>query len=60
MLYLEFGVYKGESLRYWARELKHPDSKLHGFDSFEGLPKDFDVNGRYGKSAFNVGECAGG
>ena len=39
-LYLEFGVAGGESIRYWANALKHPESRLHGFDSFEGLPED--------------------
>jgi O-methyltransferase len=38
-LYLEFGVWKGYSIRYWSRLLKHPQSILHGFDSFEGLPE---------------------
>lgn len=54
VLYLEFGVFKGKSMRYWSENLKHPESKLHGFDSFQGLPEDFDVNGRYPKGAFNV------
>src|SRR5690606_35235808 len=53
-LYLEFGVYRGESLRHWSRALRHPDSQLHGFDSFEGLPESgwnwqqgqFDTQGR--------------
>lgn len=39
VLYLEFGVYQGKSTRYWSKMLKHPASKLHGFDSFEGLPE---------------------
>ena len=39
VLYLEFGVFQGASMRYWSRELKHPESVLHGFDSFEGLPE---------------------
>jgi len=39
VLYLEFGVYRGESMRYWSRVLKNPETKLHGFDSFEGLPE---------------------
>ncbi len=43
VLYLEFGVFKGDSMRYWSSALKHPETKLHGFDSFEGLPEDFDV-----------------
>lgn len=55
VLYLEFGVFRGESMRYWSRELKHPDTKLHGFDSFEGLPEDFDVDGPYSKGHFDVG-----
>jgi len=39
VLYLEFGVYEGDSLRFWSRNLTHPDSRLFGFDSFEGLPE---------------------
>jgi Macrocin-O-methyltransferase (TylF) len=37
VLYLEFGVHEGESLRTWSRLLPHPKTRLHGFDSFEGL-----------------------
>jgi hypothetical protein len=56
VLYLEFGVFTGESMRYWSRALKRPDSRLHGFDSFEGLPEDFDVDGGpYPKGTFNRG-----
>lgn len=54
VLYLEFGVFKGESMRFWSDALKHPDSKLIGFDSFEGLPEDFDVEGNFIKGTFNV------
>ena len=39
VLYLEFGVWKGDSLRIWSSLLKNPKSSLHGFDSFEGLPE---------------------
>jgi hypothetical protein len=39
VLYLEFGVYRGASLRYWSERLTSPDAHLHGFDSFEGLPE---------------------
>lgn len=45
VLYLEFGVNTGVSMRYWSEALKHPEAKLHGFDSFEGLPEDFDIDG---------------
>jgi hypothetical protein len=41
VLYLEFGVFRGESMRYWSRLLQNPQSHLHGFDSFEGLPEAF-------------------
>lgn len=45
VLYLEFGVNTGNSIKYWSSSLKNPESVLHGFDSFEGLPEDFDVDG---------------
>jgi len=41
-LYLEFGVWEGESMRIWSRLLTNPNSVLHGFDSFEGLPVDWE------------------
>ena len=39
VLYLEFGVWQGDSINYWSKLLKHPEARLHGFDSFEGLPE---------------------
>lgn len=39
---LEFGVRNGESIRYIANKLR--DRKIHGFDSFEGLPEDWTGN----------------
>ena len=44
-LYLEFGVDTGRSINYIANQNK--DKKIHGFDSFEGLPEFF-----YGKNTF--------
>jgi len=41
VLYLEFGVARGEATRTWSRLLKHPDAVLHGFDSFKGFPEDW-------------------
>jgi hypothetical protein len=41
VLYLEFGVFRGDLTRLWSRLLRHPQSRLHGFDSFEGLPEDW-------------------
>ena len=51
--YLEFGVFKGVTLRYWTKLLKHPDSFFHGFDSFEGLPETWGL--LVNKQVFNVG-----
>jgi len=39
VLYMEFGVSNGASLRYWTTLLPRRDSIFHGFDSFEGLPE---------------------
>jgi hypothetical protein len=57
--YLEFGVFQGESTRYWARALRHPEATLHGFDSFEGLPEDLDdAGGGLRKGRFATGRQA--
>jgi hypothetical protein len=45
VLYLEFGVHRGESMRAWSRLLRDPGSHLHGFDSFLGLPHDWSLEG---------------
>jgi O-methyltransferase len=37
--YLEFGVYRGNSMRFWSGLLRHPETSFAGFDSFEGLPE---------------------
>ncbi len=52
VLYLEFGVAGGASMRYWSGELKHPETNLHGFDSFEGLPE---PGGPWKKGEFDTG-----
>jgi len=51
VLYLEFGVWQGASLRTWSHLLRNPLSSLHGFDSFEGLPEAWD---RFPKGTFDV------
>jgi len=38
-LYLEFGVWQGETLGFWAARLDNPQARFVGFDSFEGLPE---------------------
>jgi len=49
-LFLEFGVYKGNSINYISSVL--PNETIYGFDSFEGLPEDW-ING-YDKGAFKL------
>lgn len=51
VVYLEFGVADGDSLRWWVNRLTHPQNEFHGFDSFRGLPETFD--GTYAKGHFD-------
>jgi O-methyltransferase len=41
ILYLEFGVADGRSMRRIIDRFTHPDSRFVGFDSFQGLPEDW-------------------
>ncbi len=52
-LYLELGVYRGRTIRYWASHLTSPKARFVGFDSFAGLPEDWQPNARRG--SFSVG-----
>lgn len=38
-MYMEFGVYTGRSINYIAKRIG--GNRVHGFDSFEGLPDDW-------------------
>lgn len=38
-LYLEFGVWRGESIAYWSQRLGSANARFIGFDSFDGLPE---------------------
>ena len=42
IIYLEFGVFKGESLKYWSSLNNNPSSLFFGFDTFTGLPEDWE------------------
>jgi hypothetical protein len=50
--YLEFGVYKGGTIRFIAKHIG--DKIIHGFDSFLGLPEKW-AGFNLGKAAFHVG-----
>jgi O-methyltransferase len=49
--YLEFGVYRGESIAAWYRLNEQPSSRFFGFDTFEGLPERWEM----GYTALEVG-----
>ncbi len=53
VLYLEFGVYKGSTLRYWSSRLASADAVFVGFDSFVGLPEDWQATTP--KGSFSAG-----
>jgi len=51
-LLLEFGVFNGKSLNYWAKQVD--GRPVWGFDSFEGLAEDWGGTGLM-KRAFDIG-----
>lgn len=46
IVFMEFGVSKGNSFKWWLNANTHPDSRFYGFDTFSGLPEDW---GKYKK-----------
>jgi O-methyltransferase len=51
--FLEFGVYKGESLKFWLNHTQNKNSKFYGFDTFTGLPEDWTKNRPKGSYSAN-------
>lgn len=39
--YFEFGVFQGESIKYFANKLKNKDNIFVGYDTFFGLPTEW-------------------
>jgi O-methyltransferase len=55
IIYLEFGVYKGDSIRYWSKLNTNPKSEFIGFDTFEGLPEEWPIyTGKLGQGHFDT------
>jgi O-methyltransferase len=55
-VYLEFGVFEGDSIKYFASVNQQPQTSFYGFDCFEGLPEDWHLTGGgvMNKGAFDV------
>lgn len=48
-LYIELGVHQGHTIRWWATHLEDDDARLHGFDSFLGLPETWNEENTAGR-----------
>lgn len=43
LIYVEFGVYQGKSIKYFSENFVNQNNKFIGLDTFEGLPEEWDT-----------------
>jgi len=56
IVYCEFGVFEGASIRYWMSINSDVESRFYGFDTFTGLPQVWEnFTGSTDKNAFDAG-----
>jgi len=53
-LFLEFGVYKAESINYFSNILKKFNKSIYGFDSFYGLEEEWITTEYHGVETFSL------
>ena len=53
-LFIEFGVYKGDSINLFAKKLTKYNSNIYGFDSFLGLEEDWKGSFGYPKGSLSL------
>jgi hypothetical protein len=46
VVFLEFGVWEGYSIRRFSKLFQNASSRFYGFDSFEGLPEQWEEKGK--------------
>ncbi len=50
--YMEFGVAEGHSFKWWIENIRNPNARFYGFDTFTGLPEDW---GYFKKGDMSIG-----
>ena len=53
-IFLEFGVYKGDSIKLFSKFLSKDGLKIYGFDSFQGLEEDWIAKDYNPKGTFSL------